>query len=97
MRETRQVDLLRIPEAAERLNVSRASVYRWAHDGRLPCVQLGGQGSPLRIPADELEAWVFDESAGNATAAAAPPVEPRTERSAPVLPAVEAHAPAGTE
>jgi excisionase family DNA binding protein len=59
MHATRPRELLRITEAAERLNVSRASVYRWAHDGRLPAVQLGGPGSPLRIPADELDQWLF--------------------------------------
>jgi excisionase family DNA binding protein len=50
--------LLRISEAAERLNVSRASVYRWIDEGRLPAVQLGGRGSPLRIPAGELQEWL---------------------------------------
>jgi excisionase family DNA binding protein len=51
--------LLRIPEVAERLHVSRASVYRWIEEGRLPAVQLGGRGSPLRILEGELEAWLY--------------------------------------
>jgi excisionase family DNA binding protein len=58
MHATRSPELLRIPEAAERLNVSRASVYRWIGEGRLPAVQLGGRGAPIRIPAPELERWL---------------------------------------
>jgi excisionase family DNA binding protein len=58
MPATQAPKLLRISEAAERLNVSRASVYRWIEDGRLPAVQLGGRGSPLRVPAAELEEWL---------------------------------------
>lgn len=58
MYATRPPELLRIPEAAERLNVSRASVYRWVVEGRLPAVQLGGRGAPLRISSVELEFWL---------------------------------------
>jgi excisionase family DNA binding protein len=58
MHATRPPELLRIPEAAERLNVHRASVYRWVVDGRLPAVQLGGRGAPLRISSVELELWL---------------------------------------
>jgi excisionase family DNA binding protein len=58
MHATYSPELLRIPEAAERLNVSRASVYRWVVEGRLPAVQLGGRGAPLRIPSAELERWL---------------------------------------
>jgi len=58
MHATRSPELLRIPEAAERLNVSRASVYRWIDEGRLPAVQLGGRGAPLRIPEAELVVWL---------------------------------------
>lgn len=62
MRATRSPELLRIPEAAERLNVSRASVYRWIDEGRLPAVQLGGRGAPIRVPAAELESWICSMS-----------------------------------
>ena len=58
MHATHQTGLLRIPEAAERLNVSRASVYRWIDQGRLPAVQLGGRGAPLRVPIGELQEWL---------------------------------------
>jgi excisionase family DNA binding protein len=61
MHATRSPELLRIPEAAERLNVSRASVYRWVVEGRLPAVQLGGRGAPLRIPSVELERWLTEQ------------------------------------
>ena len=50
--------LLRVPEAAERLGISKATVYRWIDEGRLPAVQLGRRGSPLRVPAAELEEWL---------------------------------------
>jgi excisionase family DNA binding protein len=58
MHATCSPELLRIPEAAERLNVSRASIYRWIDEGRLPAVQLGGRGAPLRIPEAELVEWL---------------------------------------
>jgi excisionase family DNA binding protein len=61
MHATRAPHLLRIPDAAQRLNVSRASLYRWIAEGRVPAVQLGGPGAPLRIPEDELEAWLYRE------------------------------------
>jgi excisionase family DNA binding protein len=61
MHATRSPELLRIPEAAERLNVSRASIYRWVVEGRLPAVQLGGRGAPLRIPSVELERWLTEQ------------------------------------
>jgi excisionase family DNA binding protein len=51
-------ELLRVTEAAERLNVSPASVYRWIDEGRVPAVRLGGPGSPLRVPTGELEDWL---------------------------------------
>ena len=60
MHATRAPHLLRIPDAAQRLNVSRASLYRWIAEGRVPAVQLGGPGAPLRIPEDELEQWLYE-------------------------------------
>lgn len=47
--------LLTLPDVARRLNVSRATVYRMVYDGRLPTLQLGGPGSPLRVDEAELE------------------------------------------
>jgi excisionase family DNA binding protein len=95
MDATRSSELLRIPEAAERLNVSRASVYRWIEEGRLPAVQLGGRGAPLRIPEAELGEWLNQRRTFTDVGATRP--HPRTERSAPAWPAVEAQALAGRE
>lgn len=50
---------LTVPQTAELLNCSRASVYRGISDGRIPAVQLGGRGKPLRIPLNELTNWVY--------------------------------------
>lgn len=60
MSATQAPKLLRISVAADRLNVTRASLYRWVMEGRIPAVELGGPGSPLRIPADELGSWLRD-------------------------------------
>ena len=52
--------LLPLRDVAERLSVSRASVYRMVRDGRLPCLQLGGRGAPLRVNEAALEEWLYD-------------------------------------
>jgi excisionase family DNA binding protein len=57
--------LLTIPEVAKQLRCSRDSVYRSIKRGELPAVRLGrpdGQG-PLRVDADELEAWLYGDPA----------------------------------
>jgi excisionase family DNA binding protein len=43
--------LLTIPETAERLRVSRVTVYRQIRSGDLPALKVGGQ---LRVDQDEL-------------------------------------------
>lgn len=58
MPATQTPKLLRVSEAAEQLNVSRASVYRWIAEGRIPAVQLGGRGAPLRVDRHALEEWL---------------------------------------
>jgi excisionase family DNA binding protein len=50
--------LLTLPQVAERLNVSRATAYRWVAGGRLPALQLGGHGTPLRVDEAALETWL---------------------------------------
>jgi excisionase family DNA binding protein len=50
---------LTVPETAARLRVSRQTVYRAIAAGRLPAVQLGGPGAPLRVDERELEAWLY--------------------------------------
>jgi excisionase family DNA binding protein len=62
MHATRTPELLSVSHVASRLNVSRASIYRWIAEGRLPAVRLGPPGSPIRIPADELHEWLESES-----------------------------------
>lgn len=54
--------LLRLDEVGERLNVSRATVYRMVADGRLPAVRLGGPGAPLRVDEAEFEAWLYGDT-----------------------------------
>jgi excisionase family DNA binding protein len=51
--------LLTLDEAARRLRVSKATVWRRVRDGSIPAVQLGGRRAPLRIDERELEAWVY--------------------------------------
>jgi excisionase family DNA binding protein len=51
-------------ETAERLRVSRQSVYRAISSGRLPAVQLGGPGTPLRVDELELHAWLYGTPGG---------------------------------
>ena len=53
--------LLTIRDAAARLKVSRATAYRMVYDGRLPTLQLGGPGAPLRVDEAELERWLRGE------------------------------------
>ncbi len=60
MHATDSPELLRVTQVAERLGVSRASVYRWIDERRLPAVQLGVPGSPLRVPAAELSKWLYE-------------------------------------
>lgn len=51
--------LLTVRETAERLRVSEKSVRRRIAAGVIPAVSLGGPGSAVRVPADELERWLF--------------------------------------
>jgi excisionase family DNA binding protein len=47
-------------EAAARLGVSRATVYRMIRDGQMPSTTIRGR---LRIPAPAFERWLADHSA----------------------------------
>jgi excisionase family DNA binding protein len=51
-------ELLTVEEAAIRARVDPAPVWRKIHAGIIPAVQLGGKYSPLRIRANEFEAWI---------------------------------------
>ena len=47
--------LLRIDDAAQRLSISRATMYRLIQRGELPIVRIG---SAVRVRAVELDLWV---------------------------------------
>jgi excisionase family DNA binding protein len=59
--------LLTVPEVAERLGISRVTVYRLIHERELPALRLrsGPKRAPLRIWEDELERWL-DSRPGDA-------------------------------
>ena len=48
------VVLLSAEEAAERLGVDRATVWRWCREGRIPCLKIGRlwriRGGSLGVP-----------------------------------------------
>jgi excisionase family DNA binding protein len=47
--------LLRIDVAAERLAVSRATLYRMVQRGEIPTVRIG---AAVRVPVSALERWL---------------------------------------
>ena len=49
--------LLRVQEVAERLRLSRQSVYRKIENDELPALRLGNGGA-VRVREDELEEWL---------------------------------------
>jgi len=57
---------LSVPEAAQLLGVSRPTAYRWAAQGHLPTLRLGGRVLVLRQPLLALLAGVGGEAAGAA-------------------------------
>jgi excisionase family DNA binding protein len=57
---------LRIDEVAARLDVHPMTAYRWARERRLPVVQLGGAGSPIRVDEDALERWISEHGSPGA-------------------------------
>lgn len=54
--------LLRVEEAAERLNVSRWTIYRWIKEGKLQATKIGS-GS-LRVFAESVERLIERERVG---------------------------------
>jgi excisionase family DNA binding protein len=57
---TNQRELLTVNEAAALLRLHPMTVRSMIREGRLPALQLGGKGASVRIPVDELEAWLDD-------------------------------------
>lgn len=58
--------LLRIDDAAQRLSISRATMYRLIQRGELPIVRIG---SAVRVRAIELDLWVAGIRANTAETA----------------------------
>jgi len=57
-----QTELLKLPDAARRANVSVATMRRRVLAGDVPAVRLGpSDRHPIRVPADALEAWLFND------------------------------------
>jgi excisionase family DNA binding protein len=54
--------LLRIDAAAERLAISRATLYRMIQRGELSTVHIG---SAIRIPVSALERWLAAQTANS--------------------------------
>ena len=61
MTATDQRPLLTVREVMARLDQSEAAVRRHLRAGRLPAVQLGGPGSAIRVPEDELERFIYGD------------------------------------
>jgi excisionase family DNA binding protein len=58
--------LLTVDQVADRLQVSKWSVYRRVAAGEIPAVKLGAAlHSPIRIPEPALDAWLYDEPKEN--------------------------------
>jgi len=55
--------LLTIPETADRLRVSRVTVYRLISSGQLPALKVGGA---LRVDENELREWLYGATEGEA-------------------------------
>ena len=54
-------EYLTVAEVCEELRCSEPTVRRRIRDGEIPAVQLGGPGSPVRIPRAGLAAWLWSE------------------------------------
>jgi excisionase family DNA binding protein len=53
--------LLTSRDMQELINVDRSTIYRMAETGRIPAIKVGRQ---WRFPADEIEAWLREQSSG---------------------------------
>ena len=69
-------EFLTVSEVARRLRVHEATIYRRVSAGEIPALRLGEHG-PLRIPADEFEAWLHGRPARAPRTGPEPAVEPR--------------------
>ena len=69
-------EFLAVGEVARRLRLHEATIYRRVSAGEIPALRLGEHG-PLRSPADELEAWLYQRPARAPRTGPEPAVEPR--------------------
>ena len=56
--------LLRVPEAARAIGLSRSKTYELIHEGVIPTIKIGRS---VRISLKELERWVDDQIARTRT------------------------------
>ena len=49
------MELLTVPEVAQRLKMSKSKVYLLCQRGKIPTITLG---KSVRVPRDELEEWL---------------------------------------
>ncbi len=68
--------LLTIRQTGVYLGVSVATVYRMLNSGRLPVTPIR-IGEEMRLPRRQIERWLDDPTAGEATAPQAPPRQRR--------------------
>jgi excisionase family DNA binding protein len=69
---------LHVKEVAAELRQHPATIYRKILSGQIPSVRLGEGHSALRVPVDELEAWLRrEESAATAGMWRQPPPKAR--------------------
>jgi excisionase family DNA binding protein len=78
-----ELNLLTVRETAALLKQSERSVRRKVHSGQIPALRLGAGTGPLRIPADELEQWLYEDPAADFSGTSPQPVSP--ERRAPTV------------
>jgi excisionase family DNA binding protein len=78
-----ELTLLTVRETAALLKQSERSVRRKVHSGQIPAVRLGDETGPIRIPADELEQWLYEDPAVDSSGSSPQPVSP--ERRAPIV------------
>ena len=62
MREVAETKFLTVAEVADKLAVSKPTIYRRIWAGDIPAVRVSGnsRGGPIRVAESELNAWVFD-------------------------------------
>ena len=58
---TQEAKVLRMPEAARALGISRSQIYSLAARGEIPIVRIGAS---LRVPAAALDRWLEENTVG---------------------------------